>query len=353
MRMGRKAAAVLLVLLLLAGSAQAEKQIVLTFVGDCTVGCEDRLLSKDYSFASYVSQKGYAYFLSEVKDFLSEDDLTIANFEGVLKDNAFSAVNKTYCFRGLPEYAQILTLGSVEVVNLANNHTGDYGSIGRISTRKALDTEGLKAFGFDDTYLYEKDGITIAFCGFWGVGFNKRRNIADTIRQLKADGADAVVCTLHFGEEYATNHNNVQTIVAQMVIDAGADLVVGHHPHVVQGIEVYQNRMIFYSVGNFLFGGNATVRVNGCLIPRVTLTFSDEGEYLGQQASVYPGNISGDDEENDYQPRLVTGDAAQAVYERIDGDSAMENWPYQETESCRIYPYIEATSQTEESQSAE
>ncbi|MDD3213692.1 MAG: CapA family protein [Eubacteriales bacterium] len=346
MKYGKGLLCALLALLISAGSALADTQIVMTFVGDCTVGCEDRLLGKDYSFAGVAEREGYGYFLAKVKDFFAEDDLTVGNFEGVLKDTHYGAANKTYCFRGLADYAQILTLGSVEAVNLANNHTGDYGTTGRSTTLKALKAAGINTFDETSEYVFEKDGIKIAFCGFWGVGFNKRADITARIRQLKEEGANAVVCALHFGEEYATYHNKVQTQVARMVIEAGADVVVGHHPHVVQGMEVYDSRTIFYSVGNFLFGGNAEVRSNECLVPRVTLTFGDDGTYLGQQVQLYPANESGNAEMNDYQPRLVQGKAAEAVFAKLDADS--EAMTYQQTNACRVYPYLAAGMDEEE-----
>jgi hypothetical protein len=277
-----------------------------------------------------------------VKDFFSQDDLTVGNFEGVLKDTRYWAVNKTYCFRGLPEFTQILTLGSIEAVSLANNHSGDYGTTGRISTKKALTEAGIAYFDANTAYFYEKDGVKIGFCGFWGVGFTKRAAIAATVRKLKEEGADAVICELHFGEEYATNHNDVQSKVARMVIDAGADLVIGHHPHVVQGMETYQNRTIVYSLGNFLFGGNPVVRTNESLVPRVTLTFSDDGDYLGQQVSLYAANMSGNPEKNDYQPRLVQGVAADAVFACLDADSPQDGSTYTLADGSRIYSYLPA-----------
>lgn len=350
MRNLKKGIACVLAALCLCSGALAEKQIVLTFVGDCTVGCEERMLYSDDSFAAYAEREGYGYFLDKMKAFFAEDDLTVANFEGVLKDSSYGAVNKTYCFRGLPEYTQVLTLGSVEAVNLANNHSGDYGATGRQTTLAALKAAGIATFGNDGTYVFEKDGIKIAFCGFWGVGFKKRSDMVALVRKLKDDGANVVICALHFGEEYATYHSKTQAKVAHMLIDAGADLVVGHHPHVVQGMEEYNNRSIFFSVGNFLFGGNAAVRAIESLVPRVTLRFSDDGEYLGQQVSLYPANISGDPKNNDYQPRLVTGDAAQAVYDRLDADSAELETDYTLTDTCRIYPFLAAETVGEAAQ---
>ncbi len=355
----RFAAAALAMLMLTGGGALAEKQVVLTFVGDCTVGCEDRLYPKETSFYQYALREGYDYFLAKVRDFFSEDDLTVANFEGVLKENGFRAANKTYCFRGLPDFARILTLGGIEAVNLANNHTGDFGQTGRVTTMAALSAAGVGYFDSDDTYVFEKDGVKIAFCGFWGVGFNNRKDIAAHIQRLREEGANAVVCALHFGEEYATFHSKAQIEAARSVIDAGADLVVGHHPHVAQGVEAYHSRTIFYSLGNFLFGGNESVRANGCLVPRVTLTFDDDGNYLGQQVRLYPADISGNATQNDYQPRLVTGDAAEAVFARVDNDNAgerndvktirrtldntgVQTVAYEQTDAWREYDFLPA-----------
>jgi poly-gamma-glutamate capsule biosynthesis protein CapA/YwtB (metallophosphatase superfamily) len=317
--------------------------VVMTFLGDCTLGCEERLMSKEYGFAKVAQREGYSYFLARMQPFLSEDDLTVANFEGVLKDNMKSKANKTYCFRGLPAYGQILSLGSIEAVNLSNNHTGDFGNAGRESTLQALTDAGIATFDAENEYVLEKDGVTIAFCGFWRVGYySKRDTYIQEIQKLKANGADAVICSLHFGQEYGVHHGVDQTEMAHTMIDAGADLVIGHHPHVVQGMEVYNGATILYSLGNFLFGGNPTVRANECLISRVTMTFSDDGNYLGQQVRLYPGNISGDDQKNDYQPRLVTGEKAQAVFTLLDSDSEGQNPPVTQTDAHRDYAYLAA-----------
>ena len=343
MRWIRVFGALLAALCLLAGGAAAEKQITLTFVGDCTLGSEERLMGKDYSFAQAVERVGYAGFLSAVEPLFRSDDLTVANFEGVLKDNAYGKANKTYCFRGLPAYAQILSLGSIDAVSLSNNHTGDFGNAGRKSTRSALENAGVSWFDATDAFYYERDGMTVAFCGFWRAGYYARREeYVQLIQSLRQKGADVVVCMLHFGQEYSPLHSEEQTEMARTMIDAGADLVIGHHPHVVQGVEVYRNRTICYSLGNFLFGGNAAVRANECLIPRVTLTFDDSGEYLSQQVRLYPGNSSGNAEVNDYHPRLVENDAAKAVFALVDQDGGQKPEIAAQTDAYRDYAALPA-----------
>ena len=120
----------------------------------------------------------------------------------------------------------------------------------------------------------------------------------------------------------------------------GADFVAGSHPHVVQGLEVYNGRYIFYSMGNFCFGGNLKVRALESCALRLTLTFDDDGAYLGQQLSVYAANVSGDPEVNDFQPRLVTGEAAQAVWARIDTDSEGQDGPVAQDGGRRDYAFL-------------
>ncbi|MEG0640606.1 MAG: CapA family protein [Clostridia bacterium] len=335
----------LLIACMLTGVAKADTTLTFTFVGDCTIGSEDRLIHNKKGFYQVAQEQGYAYFFEKVADFFSEDDLTIANFEGVLQNSPFGFANKTYCFRGKPEFAEIMKLGNVELVNLSNNHTNDYALKGRKNTVAALDAAGVASFDNVKPYIYEKDGIRVAFFGVMRPQYQSgkavlRKQIAD----LKADGVNAVIFTPHIGQEYDNLHNDWQTDIAHQLIDMGADLYVGHHPHVVQGMEVYKNRHILYSLGNFVFGGNTAIRGNAlrCLVARVEMTFADDGTYLGQKLRLYAAHTSGDEKENNFQPYLVTGEEAQAVFELMDADSASSNKPIQEAQGYRDYAYLEA-----------
>ncbi len=340
MRQIRILTALVLCLTLVTAAALADTTVTMTFAGDCTIGNEERLTRKDYSFTAIAARQGYGYFFSQMLPLFSQDDLTVVNFEGVLKEDDDQRVQKPLCFRGLPQFAGILPLGSVEAVNLSNNHAGDYGVKGRNSTMAALAQAGVGMFNDTTAYLYHKGNVTIAFVGFVGTGFFTRKQAYfKLIADLRAAGANAVVCTMHFGKEYASVHNQQQENMARAMIDAGADLVIGHHPHVLQGMEVYQNRNIFYSLGNFVFGGNAEVRALQCLVTQVKLTFDDQGVYLGQQARVYPAHISGDAQNNDYQPRLVTGEDALAVFATLDKDSAGQRGPTEQTDAYRDYAF--------------
>ena len=160
------------------------------------------------------------------------------------------------------------------------------------------------------------------------------------IADAKDAGANAVIAYMHAGGEYYSYHIPAQTDLAHNLIDAGADLVVGSHPHVIQGAEVYNGRLILYSLGNFVFGGNTTVRSLETIIPRVALSFADDGTYLGLSLLLYPANVSGNASENDYQPRIVQGEAAEAVFARFDrySEQAEELIVKAQTEYCRLIP---------------
>ena len=324
-------------------AALADRQVVLSFLGDCTIGNEERLMSSENGFATVAEREGYGYFFAKVRDLLAEDDLTVANFEGVLKEDYHRQADKTYCFRGLPAFANILKLGSVEAVSLANNHTMDYGQLGYESTQQALAAADIAYFNTDESYIFEKDGIRIGLVGIYAAGFFAKRNIMKTaVQNLRDQGVNAVVVMVHAGTEYDGTHSRNQTLIAHLLIDSGADVVIGSHPHVLQGMEVYGQRSILYSTGNFVFGGNAKVRSLETVISRITLHFAEDGAYLGQQLRLYPAHISGDPDTNNYQPVLVSGEAADAVFERIDRDSVGTHTVTAQSDQYREYDYLPA-----------
>lgn len=192
---------------LAADSALAEKTIRLTFAGDVTLGSEEALRDKAYSLDSFAQENGYAYFFERVQALFAQDDLTIVNLEGVLSDSsADENTQKTYRFRGPAAFAQILTQGSVEMVNLANNHTLDYGERGLADTKAALEGEGVAFFGNREIAVYEKDGVRIAFLGLSYSDMRRadREWAREEIARLRSEeGVDAVVFTFHAGREYS------------------------------------------------------------------------------------------------------------------------------------------------------
>ncbi len=316
--------------------AQAEQTVTLTFLGDCTIGGEDRLKEFDYSFDGYLRQYGYDYFLEKVQPVISQDDLTIANLEGCFINYESAAVEKTYNFRGNKDYVQVLTGSSVEAVSIANNHIMDYGYDGVTHTVDALDTASLPWFGTfearEQTWIWEKDDIRIGFVSmeisYW---YYRHRNLLKgQVQSLRDEGCDVIICVMHGGEEYRARHLAIQEQFAHAVLDYGVDIIVGHHPHVLQGVEVRDSKTICYSIGNFLFGGNAKVRAPYTAMFQFKLSFSEDGKYLGHQLNIIPALPSGDKENNNYQPVLATGADAETVMAQIQHDTKFTLNPYVE-----------------------
>lgn len=172
--------------------------------------------------------------------------------------NATERVEKTWNLKGKPEYVGIMTDSSVEGASLGNNHTFDYGQQGLDDTREVLNKAGI-IFGFNDhvdTYT-TKDGIKIGIVSASQLSADEKHAnyIRDGIAKLREEGADLVIACCHWGIEGDHYPNDYQQKLAHQVIDWGADLLVGTHPHVLQGMELYNGKMICYSLGNFCFGG--------------------------------------------------------------------------------------------------
>lgn len=325
-----------LAIFLLPLSCMAEKQLTLTFVGDCTIGGEDRLREEDFSFDAYLEKHGYDYFFEKVQSVIGNDDVTVANLESVLINYSSGRVEKTYNFRGPKHYVNVLTSSSVEAVNICNNHTYDFGGDGVLHTVKTLNEAGQGWFGTNDTvkqpWVFEKDGVKIGFVGaeitFWYYGH--RNLLRSQIEQLKADGCQVVVAVMHGGIEYATQHEKAQRLYAEAAMEYGADIVIGHHPHVLQGIDVMNGKTVCYSLGNFVFGGNAKIRAPYTALFQFTFTFDDDNRYLGHQLNILPALPSGERDYNNYQPVLAGGQDALNVMAQIQFDTPFQLNPYVE-----------------------
>ena len=335
-----------MILVLFTTPGIAQKQIRLTFAGDVTLGSEEYLREKDFSLVSFAEREGYSYFFENVRELFSKDDLTIVNLEGVLSDsNDGENKEKTYRFRGNPEYTQILTSGSVEMVNLANNHTMDFGERGYLDTKSALTQDSILFFGGRETTIFEKNGIRIAFLGLSYTEENRTEKewIKEEIRRLKKEeNVNAVVFCYHGGREYSEARTQKQVDIAKLAVNAGADLVIMHHPHVVQGMSIFNNRSVCYSLGNFCFGGNKNVRAIESLVVAATLSFSDDGEYLGQQIDLYPAHISGTQPRTNYQPLLVTGRDAKRVMRLVQADTRYDLNDFDEEKGFARQDYLPA-----------
>ena len=296
--------------------------VTVTAAGDCTLAT-DVNASTEGSFAAYASQLGgdYSYFLKNVAPVFAEDDLTIVNFEGTLS-NQGTRQDKQFAFRGKPEYVQVLTTSSVEAANLANNHSADYGDVSLTDTIKYLNEAGISNFIGTNTAMREVNGISVGLVGINALNEEEAGKLEKAIGSVKSLGAQLVIVSMHWGEEKATAPNEQQIELAHKAVDLGADLVIGTHPHVLQGIEKYNGRYIAYSLGNFCFGGNNNPSDKDTVIYRQVFTFVDGILQEDENMTLIPATISGHDNYNDYQPAIATGDRKTEIQNRLTDYSA-------------------------------
>ena len=298
--------------------------LTLSVVGDCTLGT-DETFDYDTSLNAYYENYGADYFLQNVKDIFSTDDLTIANFEGTLTDSD-EREDKTFAFKAPASYASILTGGSVEAVNTANNHSHDYGEQSFDDTLAALDDAGIVHFGYDETAVMDVKGIKVGLVGIYELydHLEREQQLKDNIAKVKADGAQLIVVIFHWGNETETVPDSSQTTLGRIAIDEGADLVCGHHPHVLQGIETYKGRNIVYSLGNFCFGGNSSPSDMDTMIYQQTFTIDADGVKKDNVTNIIPCSISSAayDGYNNYQPTPAEGDEATRILGKINERSS-------------------------------
>ena len=302
----------------------APVSLTLSVVGDCTLGT-DETFDYDTSLNAYYENYGADYFLQNVRSIFSADDLTIANFEGTLTDSD-EREDKTFAFKAPASYASILSGSSVEAVNTANNHSHDYGDQSFDDTLAALDDAGIVHFGYDETAVMDIKGIKVGLVGIYELydHLGREQQLKDNIAKVKTDGAQLIVVIFHWGNETETVPDSNQTTLGRMAIDLGADLVCGHHPHVLQGIETYKGKNIVYSLGNFCFGGNSSPSDMDTMIYQQTFTIDADGVKNDNVTNIIPCSISSAayDGYNNYQPTPAEGDEATRILEKINERSS-------------------------------
>lgn len=291
--------------------------LTLSVVGDCTLGT-DEYFDYDTSLNTYYENYGADYFMANVKSIFSKDDLTIANFEGTLTEST-EREDKQFAFKAPASYANILTAGSVEAVNTANNHSHDYGEESFNDTLKALDTANILHFGYDETAVTEVKGVKVGLVGIYELNdhLGREEQLKQNIAKVKQDGAQLIVVIFHWGNEKEEVPDENQKTLGHLAIDEGADLVCGHHPHVLQGIEEYKGKNIVYSLGNFCFGGNAYPSDMDTIIFQQTFTIDQNGVKDDNVTNIIPCSISSDSDYNNYQPTPAEGEEATRIMQKI------------------------------------
>ena len=276
-----------------------------TFTGDVMIASYKNQTNLG-SFNEYANQKEPTYFLEKVYPIFAEDDFTVVNLENVLTDSNLKEVEKdhnpAYWYRSKTSNTDILTSSSVECVSLANNHYGDYGSQGRKDTVAAVENAGLLYGNNDKTFYIEKNGYKIAvIChGLWGEW--QADQIISRIKEAEKQ-SDFQIVYYHGGKERIHSPEEWKIRASRKLVDNGADLVVGNHPHVLQPMENYNGVDIIYSMGNFCFGGSKRPE-NRTIIYQFTLTIDEDKNIVNKGAEIIPCYVYTGDI-NNYQPTPI------------------------------------------------
>jgi poly-gamma-glutamate synthesis protein (capsule biosynthesis protein) len=293
--------------------------ITISAAGDVSLGNH-----KDQGYAmsfrkTYDELTDKGYFFENVRDFFVEDDFTIVNLEGVLTLSETIREGRSFYIKGDPEYANLLTLGGIEAVSMANNHKNDYGTEGVTDTIAALSAEGI-GYAYDAKLgTYEVNGLLIGYVSVNenSMGTAVEPYLEEGINTLREQGASIIIACCHWGTEHENYPEDYQTQLGRSCIDWGADLVLGHHPHVLQGIENYRGKWIVYSLANFCFGANRNPVDKDTLIFQQTFSFDDSNELSSSEARIIPCSISSVSERNDFRPTPATDEEATRILNRM------------------------------------
>lgn len=277
-----------------------EERFLLTFVGDCTFGTNPSNYNADSGFVKIVGED-YRYPFRNVIAYFENDEFSIINLEGPLCDGGYP-VQKKHTFRGPTDFVNIITENSIEAVSLANNHTLDYGQSGYESTLATLNSAGIPYVERDSsTVVTTKNGLTI---GLYGAVYYRLdvETITAELRALDEQGPDLVIFVPHWGNEGSFVPTYQQEELGRAAIDAGADIVFGSHPHVLQPVEYYNGGVIYYSLGNFSFGGNGDPNdYDTALLQQEVIRDRDGAVRLGELTMV-PATVSSVSQWNNFQP---------------------------------------------------
>lgn len=292
-------------------------EITISSVGDCTLGHDDKFaFQNSLPYVLGKNDQDFGYFFKNVANIFKADDITTANLETTFTDSTIKA-DKQFTFKAPAIYAKALPLGGIEGVNISNNHIHDYLDKGFQDTIKALKSENVNYFGEGNQWVTEVKGIKVGFLGYMGFTYDNvsLKKLKDDITKLK-EQTQFIVINFHWGVENAYSPNNIQKYLAHYAIDQGADLIIGHHPHVVEGLELYKGKIIAYSLGNFAFGGNMNPSDKNTFILQLQLKFNNS-ELATYGVRVIPCSISSVNHINDYCPTPLTGTSKETVLKKL------------------------------------
>ena len=276
-----------------------EERFTLTFLGDCTIGSAPKQMNVMYSILWYIGED-YGYPFRNVMEYIENDDLTVINLESTLYEGGSSS-GALFTFRAPTKYVNVITQNSIEAVSFANNHTMDYLQAGYDSTLATLEEANVPYVEKDGSLLLTTEsGLTV---GIYALAFTQdKKDMEKEIADLRSQGAEVIIVSAHWGEEGSYRPSSSQTEMAYAAIDAGADIVYGHHPHVLQKIEEYNGGIIYYSLGNFVFGGNHWPQdLDSAILQQQIIRDTDGTISLGE-LTIIPVSCSSLPVQNNFQP---------------------------------------------------
>lgn len=287
--------------------ADGSVMVTITAVGDVTIGRNVQHNGTSIFEKELQKQDGDINFIfRNVKDIFESDDLTIANFEGVLADSYSIPSNKknnSFLFLAPTSYVTALTDNSVEAVTMENNHVGDFGDDGVASTIAAMESAGVVWSNADHMGVYEAQGLKIAMLAYQTlnqpISSEQLKDVVAADIATAKETCDLVIVSFHWGDEldYAPKSN--QIMLGRAAVDAGADLVLGHHSHRINPIECYNGKYIVYSLANCSFAGNNKPSDMFTFIFQTRIKVKD-GQVTGNSFRIIPCRISSRKDYNDF-----------------------------------------------------
>ena len=292
------------------------KFITITAVGDCTLGGNTNDGGDgEERFQESFAENGADYYLQNFRELFEADGLTVANLEGPLTDATDKRSGRTFNFRGEAEYAQILSGSGVDVCTIANNHAYDFKQEGLEDTAAALQAENLGVCGFGYEDFRTVDGVVIGNLGFTDWDYEEDE-IEKAVREA-SEKCDLLIVSIHWGEELEEKHDKTTEKLGKLIVDAGADLVIGNHSHIRGEIMRYNGKYIIYSLGNFCFGGNTKPTDMRCIVFQQEFKIMPDGTVKDNGINLIPARVSSNARRNDLQPVYLDGDDAQELLKEV------------------------------------
>lgn len=309
-------------------------EITISFAGDCTFGDYVDAEGTTFNWQFENVDQDYSFFFKNVAHIFKQDDLTLVNLETTLTNATEDRKDRKFRFKGNPSYVNILTSSGIEAVNISNNHIHDYGKKGFNETIQTLTQAGIYFSGEDYSSIYETKGKKIGMLGYRGWTHYIKPSIKQDIAKLKAQNTDLIIVSFHWGTEKENYPNDLQKDLAKFSIDNGADIIIGHHPHTLQGIEIYKQKPIVYSLGNFSFGGHKNPSDRDTMIYQAIVQFQkDENGNTTKKIknNIIPALISSEKERNNYQPTIANAKDKKRILKRLQeySEALVENKPIQ------------------------